>query len=95
MSRNLDRRVELLVPVEQPQARDRLLAVLRTSLQDDVKARRLLPDGRYESVPRNPRNEPVRSQETLYRRYKDAAEDQARPEFTMFEPHRAPGQDDD
>lgn len=95
MSRNLDRRVELLVPVEQPQARDRLLAVLKTSLQDDVKARRLLPDGRYESVSRNPRSEPVRSQEALYRRYRDAAEDRARPEFTMFEPHRAPGQDDD
>jgi hypothetical protein len=33
--------------------------------------------------------------EALYRRYRDAAEDRARPEFTMFEPHRAPGQDDD
>lgn len=95
MSRNLDRRVELLVPVEQPQARDRLLTVLKTSLQDDVKARRLLPDGRYEPVPRNPRSEPFRSQETLYLRYKAGTEEQARPEFTMFEPHRAPGQDSD
>jgi polyphosphate kinase len=86
--------VELLVPVEQPQARDRLLAALKISLQDDVKARRLLPDGRYESVPRNPRGESVHSQAALYKRYKGAVEDQARPEFTMFEPHRAPGQDD-
>jgi len=48
MQRNLDRRVEILFPVENPQlrqsVRDHILAV---HLQDNVKARQLLPDGHY------------------------------------------------
>ena len=48
MPRNLDRRVELLVPVEDKTCRRNLIAILKTALADNVKARRLLSDGRYE-----------------------------------------------
>ncbi len=48
MPRNLDRRVEILFPVEEPNLlhsiRDQILAV---HLRDNVKARQLLPDGHY------------------------------------------------
>ncbi|HXG93231.1 MAG TPA: polyphosphate kinase 1 [Blastocatellia bacterium] len=51
MLRNLDRRVELLVPIEDPRLKKHLKEeVLDVCLRDNVKARRLLPDGSYERV---------------------------------------------
>ena len=50
MPRNLDRRVELLVPVEDAALKDRLLLTLKTYFKDNIKSRSLLPDGRYERV---------------------------------------------
>ncbi len=59
MSRNLDRRVEILFPVEDPRLirhlRDDVLAIY---LADNVKARRMLPDGSYEHVRPGP-NDPL------------------------------------
>jgi polyphosphate kinase len=51
MPRNLDRRVEQLFPVEDPNLRDSLFnQILKVHLQDNMQARRLLPDGSYERV---------------------------------------------
>lgn len=47
MTRNLNRRVEIVCPVEEPEIKDQLLWVLRTQLDDNVKASTLLPDGAY------------------------------------------------
>ena len=51
MPRNIDHRVEVLFPIENPElirhVRDEILAVY---LADNVKARRLLPDGSYERI---------------------------------------------
>jgi polyphosphate kinase len=48
MNRNLDRRVEVLFPIEDEKLKDRLLReVLEPSLSDNVKIRRLQPDGTY------------------------------------------------
>ena len=44
MPRNLDRRVEALVPIEAPELRDEVAEVLRVNLDDDVLAWRLLDD---------------------------------------------------
>lgn len=59
MSRNLDRRVEILFPVEDKRLirhlRDDVLAIY---LADNVKARRMLPDGSYERVRPGP-NDPL------------------------------------
>lgn len=38
MPRNLDRRVELLVPIEDPESREKLRQILKLNLQDNVKA---------------------------------------------------------
>jgi len=48
MPRNLDTRVELLVPVEDPQLRAELCDVLERSLADDTDAWELRADGRWE-----------------------------------------------
>ena len=46
MQRNFVRRIEVMVPVDDPQLKARLLdEVIGYALRDNVKARRLLPDG--------------------------------------------------
>jgi polyphosphate kinase len=65
MPRNFIRRVEIMFPIDDHALKSRLIEeVLAIALADDVKARRLLPDGRYERVrPRLAEGaEPVRSQ---------------------------------
>ena len=91
MPRNLDRRVELLVPVEDPAARAKLMGIMKTNFQDNVKARKLLPDGRYEPVKPSSTGTVIRSQEELYKRATEATEEANRAALAMFEPHRRPG----
>jgi polyphosphate kinase len=51
MPRNFVRRVEVMFPIEDETLRDRAIEeILAVSLGDNVKARVLLPDGRYERV---------------------------------------------
>ncbi len=51
MPRNLNRRVEQLFPVEDPNLRESLYQhILQVHLKDNLQARRLLPDGDYERV---------------------------------------------
>jgi len=70
MLRNLDRRVELLVPIEDPRLKKHLKEeVLDVCLRDNVKARRLLVNGNYQRVPRPEGTQRVDSQNhfmTLY-----------------------------
>ncbi len=88
MPRNLDGRVELLVPVETPPLRDRLIAILETYFKDTVKARRLLPNGSYELAGKGKRKK-VRSQEVLYKDACKAVRKAVQSRRTVFEPHRA------
>lgn len=68
MPRNLNRRVEVLFPVSDPDLRRRVLdEIIAISMSDNVKARRLLPDGTYERVRPNPGEEPINSQEWFLR----------------------------
>ncbi len=47
MSRNLDRRVEIVFPVEDPQLKEAAKHILDVQLADNVKAYELQPDGSY------------------------------------------------
>ena len=47
MPRNLDRRVEILFPVEDEELKKRLVHILTVQLEDNVKAQYLQPDGTY------------------------------------------------
>ncbi len=67
MPRNLDRRIELMFPVLEETARQRVIDVLEASFADNRKARLLRPDGSYERVAPG-RSDAVRLQEYLYRR---------------------------
>ena len=76
MSRNLDRRVEIMFPVEDEVLQERLLHLLETELADNVKAKYLQPDGTYEKKDRRGR-EPVNSQEIFCEEAIRAAQAQA------------------
>jgi polyphosphate kinase len=52
MHRNLDRRVEVMFPVEDDRLKDRILDIFDIMLQDTEKARILGTDGRYRRVDR-------------------------------------------
>ena len=47
MTRNLNRRVEIACPVTDPDIRRILAEIIRTELEDNVKASAMLPDGTY------------------------------------------------
>ena len=52
MGRNLDRRVEVTVEVDEPELQRRIEEILQTNLEDDTLAWSLGPDGRWERVGR-------------------------------------------
>ncbi len=52
MPRNLDKRVEIVFPVESERVRDQVMHILEVQLADNVKAHILQPDGSYEKPDR-------------------------------------------
>lgn len=48
MPRNLERRVEIMFPVEDPRLKEKVMHILEVQLRDTVKAHLLQPDGSYE-----------------------------------------------
>jgi polyphosphate kinase len=90
MPRNLDRRIELLFPVEAPEGRQKVMQALDAVFQDNVKGRRLQPDGTYKRR-RPARGEDVyRSQLELYRDAKRALDRQRAGGAVTLEPIRSP-----
>jgi polyphosphate kinase len=70
MPRNLDRRVEILFPVESPALREIILRdILQVHLRDNVQARRLLADGRYERCCPGPGEMALNAQEWLMQQW--------------------------
>ncbi|HBP63334.1 MAG TPA: RNA degradosome polyphosphate kinase [Desulfosporosinus sp.] len=62
MKRNLDRRVELLFPIENPMAREKVMNILDLALQDTSKSRVLNSDGTYNKIDKRGK-ETINSQE--------------------------------
>jgi polyphosphate kinase len=67
MPRNLDRRVELMFPIQQQDLKEKVIAIMRAQMADNQKARLLKQDGAYERVAAG-RSESLRVQEFLYLR---------------------------
>jgi len=66
MPRNLDRRVEVLFPIEDPVIKKALISTILTiQLKDTVKERLLKSDGTYERKIPGPQQEPVNAQSWL------------------------------
>jgi polyphosphate kinase len=90
MPRNLDKRIELLFPIESAECRAEVLQALDAMFQDNVKARVLQPDGSYKRRRPAKGEEPYRAQLEVYRRAK-AELDRARASVGVtLEPLSAP-----
>ena len=75
MPRNLERRVEILFPVEDPKLKEKLIHILDVQLADTMKAQILLPDGSYEKVDRRGK-EAVTAQEVFCQEAMEAAREE-------------------
>jgi polyphosphate kinase len=65
MERNLDRRVELMFPIDDPGHKARVIGVLRAMFRDNVKSWWLGSDGAYRRSTPAPGEPPFRVQEHL------------------------------
>ena len=88
MPRNLDRRIELMVPVEDPPGAEKLAQILETCLADTKQAWALRPDGSYERRQPDAKHPSLRSQEEFQRRAAARAAAAAQQQAPTFEPQR-------
>lgn len=65
MQRNLTRRVEALVPIEDDRLKKKIMAIVDLYLRDNQKARILKPDGHYSRPKRSPGQHRLSAQERL------------------------------
>lgn len=70
MSRNLDRRVELMFPILDRKVFKEVKEILNTYFKDTVSAHYLTESGAWKPVETPEGENPVRSQEVLYKKYK-------------------------
>jgi len=89
MPRNLDRRVELLVPVEDLSSRRRLIEILDTYFRDNQNAWKLGSDDRYQRIQPEGTAAKVRSQRALYQSAVDAVSQAAQARYNTFQPHES------
>jgi polyphosphate kinase len=88
MPRNLDRRIELMFPVEAPECQRRVLEALDVLFRDNVKRRRLYPDGTWRIPPRPASDTPVVAQLALYELARKAWERKAATVPPVYVPIR-------
>ncbi|MCB7320938.1 RNA degradosome polyphosphate kinase [Lacrimispora sp. 210928-DFI.3.58] len=77
MPRNLDRRVEIMFPVEDEKLKEQVIHILEVELEDNVKAHMLQPDGTYEKEDKRGKVL-VNSQEQFCREAMDLAKEHRR-----------------
>ncbi len=83
MPRNLERRVEILFPVEDAALQEELKHILTGQLKDNMKAHILKPDGSYEKVDRRGK-EPYCAQDEFCREAQEAAKSGERGKDTRI-----------
>jgi len=88
MPRNLDRRIELMVPVEDEAGKEKLTLILNTCLADTRQAWRLKSTGAYERRKPDTRNPDVRSQAVFQQKAEAAAAASVQKQVPVFEPQR-------
>ncbi len=88
MGRNLDRRVELMVPIEEPALAKRVQGILDACLRDNTQACLILPDGTSRPVERSKRERAFAMQAQLQRQARQQAAAHERDRRQVLEPHR-------
>ena len=87
MTRNLEKRVELMIPIEAAPLKRRLVRILDSYVQDNTQASRLLPDGSSQRLIREKGKKAFRAQDYFYQQAKQAAKAREHERAMTFEPH--------
>jgi polyphosphate kinase len=89
MPRNLDRRVELLVPILNPACKKKLLQAMETYFEDNTMSWQLNSKGAYVRQKVGEKQTPVRAQLQLYQQTKQETNSSQLARTGSFQPHRA------
>ena len=87
MTRNLEKRVELMIPIEEPTLKRRLVRILDAYFQDNTQASQLMPDGSSQRIVRAKGQKAFRVQEHFYQNARKAAKAREHERAMTFEPH--------
>lgn len=87
MTRNLDKRVELMIPIEDKNCRKRLIQILEAAFKDNTNAHEILSDGSSRRLTRAKGKKRFRLQAKLQQDAQQAARASAHERSTTFEPH--------
>lgn len=87
MTRNLEKRIELMIPVIAKDNKARLIEILKSGFKDNQQAHLLLETGASTRIQAEPDSE-FRLQESMQKRAEKEAKAKSRMRSTTFEPHR-------
>ncbi len=87
MTRNLEKRIELMIPIEEPVLKRRLVRILDAYFQDNIQASRLMPDGTSQRIVRTKGQKAFRVQDHFYQSARKAAKAREHERSMTFEPH--------
>lgn len=90
MGRNLERRVELMIPIEDSRLRNRLLKILDTFFKDTAQASKINSDGTSERIQPKEGAKKFRAQEYFFRQARRTAKAREHERAMRFEPHLPP-----
>ncbi len=90
MTRNLDKRVELMVPVSGGRLARRLKGILDACFKDNTQSYEIEPDGAGKRLKPSGSQKPFRLQLRLTREARRLAKDKERQRLQMLEPHIPP-----
>lgn len=87
MTRNLDKRVELMIPIEDKKCRKRLQAILESAFKDNSNAHEILENGSSRRIAKKKGQKKFRMQQQLQSQARKSAKARAHERSTTFEPH--------
>ncbi len=91
MPRNLDKRVEITFPVEDPDIKERVIEILNIQLADNLKAYLLQPDGTYKKQDLRGK-EKIGAQDTFCSMAMQRTKKENKAQSRVFEPFTSGGQ---
>ena len=87
MTRNLEKRVELMIPIETSKLKKRVIRILEACFKDNVQSYDILHDGSSSRIQRKKGAKRFRVQEHFYTEACKAARDRQHERAMTFEPH--------
>jgi polyphosphate kinase len=87
MVRNLEKRIELMIPIEDTPLKRRLIRILDAFFQDNIQASRILPDGTSKRIVRGKGQKAFRAQLYFHQQARKTAKAREHERAMTFEPH--------